>query len=93
MKIKPINPYESVNRANKATKANSVKKSNGNIKDEVVISKEAKSMEKTIKKAKNSNTDQVDKVDRIKGQVSRNTYKVDSYKVASKIVDSIITNK
>lgn len=89
MKINPVNPYSNISKADKVRKTDDVTKKGNAVNDQVQISDAAKAIDKLIQKAKSSDVDRTAKVEALKQQIENGTYKVDSQKLASKIIDSL----
>ncbi len=90
MKINPLKAYDAINKIKQNNKTEDVKKKSLNIKDQVDISQEAKSVGKYVQKAKTSDVDRKELVEELKNKVQKGQYKVDSEKLAEKIIDSIL---
>lgn len=90
MKINPLKAYDAINKIKQNNKTEDVKKKSLNIKDQVDISQEAKSVGKYVQKAKTSDVDRKELVEELKNKVKKGQYKVDSEKLAEKIIDSIL---
>lgn len=90
MKIKPTDNLNKIDKIRNTSKVNQAKPVSKTIKDEVVISKSAKIMERAIEKAKMSDAEKTQKVSELKKAVKNNTYKVDADKLAEKILQSSV---
>lgn len=90
MKINPINSYDAINKVNKSTEKNQISKTDLQVNDQVNISNQAKSIDKYIQKAKNTEIDRAELVNGIKDKIKSGSYKVDVNALSEKIVESVI---
>ncbi|MBN2853888.1 MAG: flagellar biosynthesis anti-sigma factor FlgM [Clostridia bacterium] len=93
MKINPVNPYSNISKTDKVRKSDNVTKKSNTVSDQVQISDEAKSIDKLIQKAKSSESDRTEKVEALKRQIEDGSYKVDSQKLAEKMIDTLKNNE
>lgn len=90
MKINPINSYDAINKVNKNAEKNQAAKHDMQVNDEVNISDNAKSIDKYIQKAKNTDIDRADTISRIKDKIKSGEYAVDSKALSNKIIESVV---